>query len=234
MIYKTGLEIIEPDNWVNFVFDLPGCFSQARTKKDAIDNSTESIKEYLNWREGYNYSESNQTEPIQFEIVEKFDKLIYEGNYIINAFFEADKQIFLPEEIYQIEWLLDCSRNDLANILKTLTTDQLDQTIKGEVQKNIRGVLRHIATAEVWLLESINLAFDRSEIPVETFEALSKTRNYTVSILEKFINNDTIAIRKSEQWSPRKVIRRMLWHERIHTQQIRKYLKLLNSGIVNE
>ncbi len=222
MTYKIGLEIIEPDNWVAFVFDFPGCFSQAKIQIECIDNIPNAITEYLNWCEGYETAESEHE--IQFEITEKFTELKYQDDYTINAFFEHDKKPLTQDDIYRIEWILNLTRKDLMNVIQTAKPEQLKQTIERERQTNIIGILKHIATAELWYWESLALAFPRDELPRDIIASLHKTRTHTLLNLEKLINNDNINERRGEKWSARKIIRRLLWHERIHTRQIERYL----------
>ena len=222
MTYEIGLEIIEPDNWVAFIFDSPGCFSQANTQEECTKNIPEAIAEYLNWCEGFETSESEHD--IQYEITEKFTELKYQNDYIINAFFEHDKKPLSQDNIYLIEWILNLTRMDLMNVIQTINPEKLKQSIENERQYNIIGILKHIATAELWYWESLDLAFPRDELPQDVIASLHKTRTHTILNLEKLIDNEKIKERRGENWSARKLIRRLLWHERIHTRQIERYL----------
>ena len=111
------------------------------------------------------------------------------------------------------------------SVVQPLTSEQLDRPVVGEVRESIRGVLRHIAGAEHWYFESLQLAFNRSEMPSDVFPALSRVRAQTVDRLSDLVGNDTVGERKGELWSARKIVRRALWHERAHTRQIVRYLQ---------
>jgi hypothetical protein len=45
-------------------------------------------------------------------------------------------------------------------------------------------------------------------------------REQFAEVLPKLVGDERIVTRVSEPWSARKILRRALWHERDHTQQI--------------
>jgi hypothetical protein len=70
----------------------------------------------------------------------------------------------------------------------------------------------------------------RSDRPVEVFELLDLVREFTNSRLPKLIGSTQVTVCEGEQWSPRKLLRRAIWHERVHTLQIGRYLSVPQSG----
>ena len=56
-------------------------------------------------------------------------------------------------------------------------------------------------------------------------DLLIKARAYTCRMLPQLVGHTEIPEKKGERWSARKLVRRTLWHERAHTQQIIRYLK---------
>jgi predicted RNase H-like HicB family nuclease len=225
MKYYLGVEEIEPEHWLAWVFDLPGCFSRARTRPAVIAAAPDAIADYLDWLEGYSYSGQRDVSHIRVEVGEEFEWFVTDNDYRVNAFFEDDRRLLTADDSYHINWLLECSRKDLLSVMQPLTAEQLDRPVEGEVRGSIRGVLGHIAGAEHWYLESLHLAFDRSEMPSDVFRALSKVRAQTIDRLADLTGNAAIGERKGELWSARKIVRRTLWHERAHTRQILRYLK---------
>ena len=105
-----------------------------------------------------------------------------------------------------------------------MSSDQLDRSIPGEVQGSIRGILNHLAWAEWWYFDRLNLAFKEEEMPEDVMSMLEIVRAHTRRQLSQLAGNTTITERTGEQWSARKIVRRTLWHERAHTQQIIRYL----------
>jgi len=66
------------------------------------------------------------------------------------------------------------------------------------------------------------LAFPNSKLPREPFECLTKVREYILANLPALAKRTGVATLSGETWSARKVLRRTLWHERDHTEHIRK------------
>ncbi|HWR82597.1 MAG TPA: DinB family protein [Candidatus Deferrimicrobium sp.] len=224
MIYRIGIEDIEPNHWVAWVFDLPGCFSAARSHDEALANVSRRIVEYSDWLASHGLGSVERTERMETEVTESFRSFPSEGDYFVNAFFEDDRRPLATDEIEYALRLLEFSRRDLLAVVQPLSDERLDRPVAGEVQGCIRGILHHIATAEWWYWDRLNLAFPREEMPDDTMAALEKGRLLTKTRLPEVAGDTRITFRRGEQWSARKVVRRALWHERAHTQQIQRYL----------
>lgn len=98
------------------------------------------------------------------------------------------------------------------------------QPIPGEKRDSIAGVLDHIAWAEWWYFDRLNQAFPRSEMPGDPLTKLEKVRAQTRARLPKLVGDAQVVERVGEQWSARQVLRRTLWHERDHIEQIKELM----------
>ncbi|MBU1319097.1 MAG: type II toxin-antitoxin system HicB family antitoxin [candidate division Zixibacteria bacterium] len=224
MVYPIGVEDIEPNHWVAWVFDLPGCYSKARNREDAVANASSKIAEYFEWLTHYHYRTPQPTERIEIEVAESFRSFISEGDYIVNAFFEDDRRPLSRDEVEHVLKLLEFTRGDLFRVIRRISPEQLDRPIRGEVQSSIRGILNHVAWAEWWYFDRLNLAFKSEEMPEDVMSMLEKVRTHTRRRLPHLAGNTMITECIGERWSARKIVRRTLWHERAHTQQIIRYL----------
>jgi hypothetical protein len=102
----------------------------------------------------------------------------------------------------------------------------LDQTYPGE-RWSIRGILSHVGGAEWWYLQSLGLeGIPEARLPQDAFERLSLTRARTEAVLPDLAGLEKVSGREGELWSPRKVMRRAIWHELDHVEHIRKLLGL--------
>ncbi len=223
MIYRVGIDKIERQHWVAFVLDLPGCFSAGKSRVEAEKGLGDAIDNYLIWRDGFLHETAD--DQTKFEIVQVHEANSVDDQYFINAFFEDDKRVVTPEDADHIAWLLECTRNDLLAVIQTADASQLERPVHGEIRENIMGVLNHIATAELWYLEALDLAFHRNELVTDVRERLSQVRSHLLIQLPLMVNSDLICERRQELWSARKIVRRALWHERAHTQQIERYMR---------
>jgi predicted RNase H-like HicB family nuclease len=72
MIYRLGVENIEPNHWVAFVFGHPGCFSSAQTQAEAIANAPARIADYFEWLAGFVGEKRGKNLKIEVELSEVF------------------------------------------------------------------------------------------------------------------------------------------------------------------
>lgn len=229
MAYHVGLEDIEPRNWVAWVFDWPGCYARGITREEAISGAPRAIEELLLRLHESALSASVSAPPIEVDIAEEFHGLTEPDGYIVNAFFADDRVPLMEWDIEYARHLFGLNRQELEAITSGLPSSLLDTEIRGEVQKTIRGILIHIGTAEWWYWDRLGLAFPRQQRPSEVFALLDTIRKHTLISLPKLIGSELTTGRSGETWSPRKLVRRAIWHERVHTLQIIRYLQSIQT-----
>jgi ferritin len=71
-------------------------------------------------------------------------------------------------------------------------------------------------------MDRLGLAFPRADVPEEPLARLEKVRKYFNKVLLELEGVKQVVGVHGEFWSPRKVLRRALWHERDHVDHIRK------------
>lgn len=99
----------------------------------------------------------------------------------------------------------------------------LQQRYSGE-RWSIAGILGHVGGAEWWYLDRLGLAFPRYELPEDPFARLSLVRETLNQVLPTLEASVQVVGKDGEIWSPRKMLRRAIWHERDHFQHIHKLL----------
>jgi len=229
MEFHLGIEDIEPGNWVAWVFEFPGCYSRGATREDAIRLAPDAIRELLARLKNVGFSTYDSSIPFRISIQEEFRAYSTPPDYLINAFFLNDQIPLIESDIQYGQVVLNMNRGELLESVGELSKERLDQTITGEVQKNISGILRHIGTAEWWYWDRLGMAFPRAERPEQLFELLRLVRAFTLRNLPDLAGKIQTRVCSGELWSPRKLLRRAIWHERIHTLQIARYCRnLLN------
>jgi len=64
----------------------------------------------------------------------------------------------------------------------------------------------------------------RNEVPNDPFERLDGIRKQVKTVLPSLIGKDLVKGKEGEFWSPRKLLRRVLWHEKDHIHHIYKLI----------
>jgi predicted RNase H-like HicB family nuclease len=231
---RLAVEDIEPNHWVVWALDLPACFSSGHTRTEAIAKAPQRIEAYFAWLTNHDSSLPTISRAFEVDVVETFRAFVSEEDpeYLVNGFFEDDR---LPLTYWDVEValrLLLWTRHDLLNVLRLVTREELSRPIAGEIRGSICGILKHIAGAENWYLDQLGFALCQAQIPADPLPLLETVRANTRAQLVKLVGDERLVKGQgSELWSARKVIRRALWHECDHKQQIERLLMQLESNV---
>jgi hypothetical protein len=142
--------------------------------------------------------------------------------YEVNAWFRDDWRPLSKMEVEHGLEMLRWSRADLLASVASLTIETLDTRYPNE-RWSIRGILGHVATAEWWYLDRMGLVeWKRQELPGEVFERLETVRKSTNLAFPEMVETVLVVGKDGEFWSPRKLLRRALWHEMDHIEHIAK------------
>jgi uncharacterized damage-inducible protein DinB len=219
---RTAVEDIEQDHCVCWMLDLPGCYSFARTREEAMALAPSRIIAYDSWIHRHSPSSPAMEGLFEISCVEEIEAYASEEDpeYLVNALFEDDRR---PLTYWDVEIglrLLEWSRRDLLDVIEDLTAEDLNRSVKGEVRGNMMGILEHVCGAENWYLGQFGLGVDGSTLPQDIEGRLGAIRANTRAQLANLVGEDRITEHCGEGWSPRKILRRTLWHERAHTEQL--------------
>jgi hypothetical protein len=234
MILKIGLETPFENKAIAWALEHPGCFAYGDDEREALARMTDAFLAYQNWvnlKAGRN-SWLQQITDFDIRVLESFHNYHINENYevtdldgeTIMSWFQYDWNPLKTIEIDRINQLLDWSRKDLLDLIDTIPIDLWDQQYPNE-RWNIRGIIKHIGNAEWWYLERLNLAdVARKHLPEDPIERIKFTRHRIKTILPQFNDQEIVIGKNGEFWSPRKLIRRTLWHEKDHIVHINKLL----------
>jgi hypothetical protein len=230
MIFEIGLENGLEGRSMAWVFGRPACFAYGQDGQEALQNLPGSFVEYVGWLRHHNPQSQLAVEEIEIHLKETWEvyqvdenfELVGDG-YEVNAWFLHDWKPLTEEEIHKGVELLSWSREDLLAVVKDLSQEDLQRRYPDE-RWNIAGILRHVGGAEWWYLDRLDLAFPRPKVPTDPFERLEKVRKRFLEVLPELAGSKQVMGVDGELWSPRKMLRRAIWHERDHTFHIRKLI----------
>lgn len=209
--------------WIAHVPDLPGCFTTHDQRDQAINLVPKAVESYVEWAQEHGFRVSGLSGPML--VSEVIRSWRYEEDYEVNAFFAADRPPLMTDELAEFEQLLMATREDLQATLEELDSDDLEQELSGDW--SIAQVLNHVALAEQWYFDRMGIGLPSGELPQSPLERLVRVRENTLARLPDLGKRIGVVTLSGETWSARKVMRRTLWHERDHTEHVRKLRRRL-------
>jgi DinB superfamily len=232
-MYNVGLENNSEGRSQAWVLGHPGCFTYGADGSHALLAVPKAIQDYRHWINQHT-SESwltgGDAERSEYRLEETWEcysinsnyELVQDG-YEVNAWFRHDWIPLSAEDIRHGLLLLSWGRAELLEVVSDLSAEILERTYPKE-RWSISGILKHIGGAEWWYLERLGLAFPRADVPEDPFRRLEKVRSSLVEILPGLVGSTMVVGIDGEFWSPRKLLRRAVWHEYDHIAHIRKLL----------
>lgn len=230
MRIKIGLELENENRATAWALDYPGCFSYGKDGSEAVIALAPALAAYEEWihRHGGEISLGNfdlrlvDTWQV-YCIDEQYDEA--KEGYEVNAWFLHDWKPLTEAEVQRGLDLLRWSREDLRAVAQQIPVEVLDQTYPQE-RWSIRGVLGHIAGAEWWYLNRLGLGGERNDLPKGVWNLLDFVRAHLTTALPGWVGVNQVLGKDGEFWSPRKVLRRAIWHEIDHRNHILKLMTL--------
>jgi hypothetical protein len=212
----------------------PGLFAYGRDGSEALANFPAAALKYCSWIAGHGGRPPFEMQDIEprldevwncYSVSEEYRRVPDNtpDSYEVNAWFLQDWKPLAKAEIDRGLHLLAWSRADLLGIVQDLDDRQLNEKRPGE-RWSIAGILGHIGGAEWWYLDRLDLAFPRAGLPGDIFERLGLVRARLVEILPRLAGSRQVVGIEAELWSPRKLLRRAVWHELDHLEHIRKLI----------
>jgi len=233
MLIRVGLENGADGRSIAWALDFPGCYADGADGSSALIALPQALVAYEAWvRQHADPSWLPDLSEIDVRLVETWqcyyvadDLSEASDGYEVNAWFRDDWRALSEEEIVRGLQLLRWSRADLLAALEGASQAAMEEKQPGE-RWAVRGVLNHLAGAEWWYMNRLDLgSLTREQLPRDPFERLPVVRAQLEAVLPTLAGVERVLGKEGEFWSPRKLLRRVLWHEHDHIGHV---LKLIN------
>lgn len=211
---ETKGDSTEQEGAVAHVPALPGASAQGKTVEEAKENIRAAIEEYLRLLRAVGEPVPRVSEGIHLEF-----------EAVDTPTFLTDYDALRPNEMETLFRWMAISRQELMDLVKDLPEETLTWQ-KDEDTPSIHQILCHLAEADLWYTDRLKqwpeaplfrLAAARG-VALERLRELSETKRASITTYE------------GEDWTPRKVVRRMLEHEREHIHQIKAIIAAKESA----
>jgi len=218
--------------YIGFIAELPGAFVRGRTEEEALSKVDGEVKVYLKWlgiEQKWSYDSvivqrhqsSLMIEDADCEILLNIDKETMSGEDFTNL---------IDLVSYSGETFLKIYTN--AKFKDWIDETRIRKTFYGENPKTLQEIFNHVKGCQYYYLSRAKIAFEKTE------EDFMKIRDFCLRKIEElYIRNDNSLIFEAdnELWTLKKILRRFLWHDRIHGKAMTRILqKQKQLGVIDE
>jgi predicted RNase H-like HicB family nuclease len=194
---------------------LPGASARGRTIEEAKENIRVAIEDYLSLLRDVGEPVPKSSQDIHLEFQE-----------VDTTTFLTDYDALRSQEMETLFRWMAISRQELMDLVKDLPQDALAWKPDDDT-RSIRDILCHMAEADLWYTDRLR------QWPEAPIYRLAATRGVALERLRALTEEDLthVTIHEGDEWTPRKVMRRMLEHEREHIAQLRKSTEAYQQAI---
>lgn len=224
MLYHVNLDGLEGKWWEAYVAELPGCITTGTERESTLSAVPDVIVRHVAWLSAHGFAPDKS--PIEVELVESHRAWHSSPTYEVGAFFALDRLPLSKDELETFRMLFESSREDLMDEVSAIA-GHLDTPI--EDGWSILTILEHLTRAESFYLRKLGLPA-KPRAKETAVEEMADARRELLSVLANLANDESLSVVEFEVWSPRKVLRRALCHERDHFYHLRRFKEALLSS----
>lgn len=206
-----------------FIVELPGAFVRGPSEEEAVSKAPGEASSYLRWlgqeRTQFPSARIVQTHQCRLMVEDADCEILLAG----------DTQPMSDQEFRRFVELANYSGatfNTLFDFVKL--KDWVDEarirtTFYGNNNKTIREIFEHVNRTQYYYISRTRVSFKRDET-----EPFMKVRKLSLDALEELFRkngNSKIYTIDNEEWTLKKVLRRFIWHDRIHGKAIVRILE---------
>jgi predicted RNase H-like HicB family nuclease/uncharacterized damage-inducible protein DinB len=188
---------------------LPGASARGETIQQAKENIRNAVEEYLALLRdvGEQVPKASEDVHLKFEEVD-------------SSTFLTDYDRLHPNEMETLFRWMAISRQELMDLVKSLP-EQAFEWESGDDTPSIRDILCHVAESDLWYTDRLK------QWPEAPLFRLAATRGVALDRLRALSDEELgrVTIHEGQEWTPRKVVRRMLEHEREHIAQLQQLIE---------
>lgn len=211
--------------------DRPGCWVFGRTSDSVLRKVRVAAEEWSDWLG----SHGEEVRPVTRLLVEPTEVLRVNYNPALagkpEPLFWSEVPPVSSRDIKRVVQLMEYSRNDLLELTSSLDARTLSWK-PADKPRSIRNCLKHIALCEWWYLTRLNIPLPE-DFPGDVFDLLHDTRELAVETLLSLPQEKRAGIFQPDKdrspvcdlWTARKMLRRFVDHERLHTRYISSLMK---------
>ena len=195
-----------------YAANLPGAYTRGASREAALEKMPAEACSYLRWA-------GQAAEDITVEIVQDASCDLQVSDADSDVLFDAEKKPLAYEEYAALKRLVLKSAEDFLALYEAIpdkneSVSPIRKTFYGLVPRTAREMYDHTKNVNTYY-------FGEIEVDADNEGTIVTCRRRGFEELEKkpgFLTNPVFAGSYGENWTLRKVLRRFIWHDRIHAK----------------
>ena len=218
--------------FIGFISELPGAFVRAPSEEEVLDKVEREIDRYYRWMN------IDPPKDIPFEVTQRVYSSAVVDDGDTQMVLKSDKGECGREEFDKLIALFVYSAETFEQLLeKVKHPGWVDPARAGSCfyglrPASIRDINNHVRRTQYYYLSRLGL------YPDQSLSSYTAQRREFADLLTQFYienNNRPLFNHEREYWTLKKVLRRFIWHDRIHGRSITKILyKQKRLGLIEQ
>ncbi len=194
--------------------NLPGAFSRGQSEQAALMKLPEAANRFRLWSENKPF-----VLPPRVEVVERHHTALCVREADSEVIFESEKQPLSGEEYERLRSLVLRSAADFERLYQSIPDKNVTDipprnTFLGILPRTAREMYEHVNCVTAYYVGEVGTAWENRPDMLENRQGALKILEKT----DRFLELPAVQGSFQEWWSVRKVMRRFLWHDRIHAR----------------
>jgi predicted RNase H-like HicB family nuclease len=207
--------------YIGFIVELPGAFVRGKTEKEAIAKVDREVNIYLKWLC------IKQNPLYKIQVVQKHQSTLEVEDADNEILLEADKKAMDEKEFRNLLNLVWFSGETFLKLYTNVEfkdwvdEERIRKTFYGDNPKTIREIFDHVRNCQYYYLS-------RMRINEEIEGDFMVIRKFCLGKLESLYHENKNSLKfeiDNELWTLKKVLRRFIWHDRIHGKAMVRILE---------
>jgi len=208
--------------FLGFIVELPGAYVRGKTEKEALSKVHTEATAYSRW------ARKTVEPPTEVLVAQRHHCKLHVEDADCEILLDADRGVVSKAEFSSLVNLANYSGETFARIYEVselkdwVDMARIRMTFWGEAPKTVREIFEHVNRTQNYYVSRAGLTTEES-----ASNSFLARRLRCLERLEDIFGqtgNSTIFNVSNEEWTLRKILRRFIWHDRIHGKSIHRIL----------
>ncbi|MBR5872088.1 MAG: hypothetical protein IKZ06_00375 [Oscillospiraceae bacterium] len=203
------------DGCLVYAENFPGAYVRGRNYENAVAKFRKEIETWLDWAKG----EARIEEPFEIELVQKKKSELNVCDADSDIIFDSEKEPLTKAEYNELKILALRSAMDFERLYDSVPDKKMRivperKTFYGKIPSTAEEMYNHCLNVTEYYFGEIGISAENGpdllSSRAKAFEEIEKQKD--------FLDNKVFEGSYGEEWSLKKVLRRFIWHDRIHAK----------------